>query len=50
MLCKKSPGPGTYQLKSTLSDLKYSLRPRTKNPCYYLVSLLLFEEDKTTNK
>ena len=26
-LMNKNPGPGTYELKSTLSDMKYSMRP-----------------------
>ena len=28
--------PGTYNDKSQLSDIKYSMRPRTLNPCIYI--------------
>jgi len=32
-LMNKYPGPGTYGLKSTLSDVKYSMRPSTNTGC-----------------
>ena len=34
-IINKNPGPGTYELKSTLSDIKYSMRPETNNGCKY---------------
>lgn len=30
---KKNPGPGTYEYKKGLSDICYSMRPKTSNPC-----------------
>lgn len=27
----KNPGPGTYRSRSTLSDIRYSMRPKTNN-------------------
>jgi len=34
-LMNKNPGPGTYELKSTLSDIKYSMRPSINSGCKY---------------
>eukprot|EP00828_Plagiopyla_frontata_P047403 TRINITY_DN8752_c0_g1_i3.p2 TRINITY_DN8752_c0_g1~~TRINITY_DN8752_c0_g1_i3.p2 ORF type:complete len:182 (-),score=18.43 TRINITY_DN8752_c0_g1_i3:148-693(-) len=36
---KKNPGPGTYEHKSGLIDISYSMRPKTSNP-----------QDNTSNK
>lgn len=43
----KTPGPGSYSTKTTLSEIKYSIRSKDKNGCklficfYYPIILLL---------
>ena len=47
---KKNPGPGTYEHKNGLTDISYSMRPKTSNPCNIFYIFILVKKKRIIHR